>query len=301
MNETTRQIKAMALELGFSACGIAPAHPLEEDRAFLESWLHKGFQGQMHYLERNLHKRCDPAEMLEGAKSVISVLHPYTISSSDEQEKFRIARYAQHPDYHKVISEKLHLLIKRISELDKTAISFACVDSAPALDKRWAQQAGLGWIGKNTLLIHSGLGSFFNIGEIITTLALDYDPPATDHCGTCTKCLEACPTQALTEAATLNATRCIAYWTIEHKGDFDPTTPGDFRHFIYGCDLCQEACPYNQPLLATAPVSAFPDKMDRADWDAITEDDFNRIVSGTPLQRSGYARILRNIRHVENK
>lgn len=301
MNELTRAIKEKALSLGFSACGIAAAQPLNDDREYLKTWLDNGFHGQMQYMERNLEKRADPTKLLEGAASVISLLYRYNPAPCPDGQNYKIAKYASGPDYHRIIKLMLQGLMTFISEFDETALSVASVDAAPVFDKRWAQRAGLGWIGKNTLLINPDAGSFCNIGEIITTLRLDYDTPGTDQCGNCRKCLDACPTHAITEGTTMNATQCIAYHTIEVKGDFDESTPKDFQGYIYGCDICQDVCPYNHKFL-TDPATAgdyetLNDNICEIDWDQLSPEDFLKIFHDTPLARTGFQNIQRNIKH----
>lgn len=300
-NELVRKIKDYALELGFSACGIAQAHPLTNDLNHLNAWLSKGFHGRMHYMERNTEKRGDPAKVLEGASSVISVLLPYPVHDPAPGEAYRIARYVNQRDYHIVIREKLDALILHIRTFDPQARSMAFVDAGPVFDKRWAQEAGLGWIGKNSLLISPEYGSFVNIGEIITTLHLPPDAPMEDRCGSCTRCMQACPTKALTEPRCLNATRCIAHLTIENKEGFDENTPADFGGFIFGCDICQEACPYNQPVLKAASRPLSPSPFAGVNWQQISEEEFRERFSDTPLMRSGWAALRRNAERSSKK
>lgn len=300
MNEFTGEIKEMALSLGFSACGIAPVHSLNADQDFLQSWIQRGFQGQLHYMERNIEQRGDPAKILEGAKSVISVLSAYEVSNRTTEEKYKIARYVTDTDYHIRIKEMLQSLMARISEHDKTANSIACVDSAPVFDKRWAQQAGLGWIGKNTLLVNPDFGTWFNLGEIITTAVFDYDEPLPEHCGTCRKCIDACPTMALTDAITLDATKCIAYLTIEPNAVIDASTPDDFHGYIFGCDICQDACPYNKKILSKPRTgndsTIFNDQIRNLSWENISREEFATIFRNTALKRTGYDHVMRNLR-----
>lgn len=290
-------IKEKARSVGFAACGIAPVHALNDDLNFLKAWIDKGFHGRLQYMERNTEKRGNPANLLEGASSVISVLLPYPVYDPAPDDNYRIARYVNQSDYHLVIREKLEPILELIQTFNPQARSMAFVDAGPVFDKRWAQEAGLGWIGKNTLLISPEYGSFVNIGEIITTLPLEADTPMEDRCGSCTRCMEACPTQALTAARSLNATRCIAHLTIENKEGFDENTPADFGGFIFGCDICQEVCPHNQAMLKAASQPLTPSPFANVDWQQLSEEAFRARFSDTPLMRTGLVNLRRNAQH----
>jgi epoxyqueuosine reductase len=295
------EIKATARSLGFSACGISAATDFPEDLAQLEQRVSQGLHADMAYLARDPGVRADVRRLVPGARSVISVLLNYYCEAPVHSGKYKISRYAWGLDYHEVIKEKLAQLQHWIEERTGVAGSRAGVDTGPVFEKRLAQQAGLGWIGKNNILINKDEGSWFFIGEIITTLELEYDAPETDHCGQCRQCLDACPTQALGEGHALDALKCLSYLTIKHKGPFHDSLPQDLNGYIYGCDICQNACPWN----SKASPSAVPEmtgkdellQMTDTDWEELTEEKFETLFQDSAAHFAGHERIIRNIRH----
>jgi epoxyqueuosine reductase len=296
MKISSHELKEQLLKAGFSAAGIAPAVELSEDREKLEDWLRRGYQGQMAYLAKDTAKRSNPSLLLPGAKTVISVLKAYNPHPSLNTAPYRIARYAMNNDYHHIIKIKLSNIIDWLNVHFPGSQSIACVDSAAVFDKRNAQRAGLGWIGKNTLLINRQHGSFFNIGEIITTIDFETDEAEIDHCGNCRRCIDACPNAALTAEGSLIAPRCIAYLTIEYKGEFSQDDPPNLQNYIFGCDLCQEACPYNANALKTASKDQ---EQKHINPETMTQEAFRELFINTTLYRTGYQRILRNITQVQ--
>jgi epoxyqueuosine reductase len=301
-------IKTRALELGFSACGISKAEHLEKDDDRLRNWLLNGYQGGMSYMERNLEKRTDPRLLVDGAKSVITVLlNYYPAELLPEENNYKIARYAYGWDYHDVIKDKLRELVEDIkleignrkSEIGNLSAR-AFVDSAPVLDKAWAERAGLGWIGKNTCLIHPKLGSFLFVGEIITNLELEYDTGrVNDLCGGCTRCLDACPTGALVGARKLDARKCISYLTIEYKGELPESEKEKFHDWIFGCDICQEVCPWNRFAKPTQIEEFRPSEelksMDKEKWHALDKEQFQKLFKGSAVKRTKFEGLRRNI------
>jgi epoxyqueuosine reductase len=301
MNGLSSLIKRRAIELGFDACGIAPSALLEEDRKHYNFWIQKGNHAEMHYLERHADVRPDPKRLVEGAQSVISVLFNYYPGEQVSKNKVKIAKYAIGKDYHLVIKQKLSQLMQWIEEVTGISGSRIFVDTAPVFEKRWAQKSGLGWIGKNTCLINKKSGSFFFIGEIMTTLELEYDQPEKERCGNCSKCIEACPTGALSEPYSLDARKCISYLTIEHKGEFSPEIPSDFNNFIFGCDICQDVCPWNR---FSKPhdkseliISGGPESLSDEDWFNIKPSEFSKTAKNSAIKRAGYKNICRNLKH----
>ncbi len=300
-----QKIKHKAAELGFFACGISKADFLPEDAKRVRNWLDKGFNAEMVYMENHFEKRLDPIKLLEGAKSVISVLFNYfpkeIIPSKDN---YKISKYAYGKDYHFVMKDKLKELLIFIEEETGETNSRAFVDSAPVLDRAWAAKSGLGWIGKNTNLINKKQGSFFFVGEIITAVELDYsDMPIPKSCGHCTKCIEACPTHAL-RPYEVNANKCISFLTIENKADvISSELKGKFEDWIFGCDICQDVCPWNRFSIANIEPAFEPNEqlinMRKTDWENLTEDQFRDIFKGSPVKRTKYKGLMRNIGFVK--
>lgn len=294
-------IKSKAKELGFFACGISKAEFLEEETKRIESWLNKGFHGEMGYMKNYFDKRTDPRKLFDKTKSVISVLYNYYPKHEiPEDNNYKISKYAYGKDYHFVVKRKLEQLIKFLKKEAGEINARAFVDSAPVLDRVWAAKAGLGWIGKNTNLITKEQGSYFFIGEIITDLELKYDNQnVPNYCGTCTRCIDACPTKAL-KPYELDARKCISYWTIEYKGNKIPDTfKGKFSNWIFGCDICQDVCPWtrfskphNEPEFKP---SAELLKMRKQDWENLTEEHFDKIFKNSPIKRTKYKGLMRNI------
>jgi epoxyqueuosine reductase len=295
-----RDVKERAAALGFLACGITdPAPPPHGDR--LDAWLAQGYAGTMRYLHRQARRRKDPRLICPEALRVVVVLDNYYSQDAIPPGAPKVARYAVGEDYHRVTSQRLEALASFLRE-EGARVTRVYADAGPVPERELAQRAGLGWIGKNTMLIRPGAGSFFFIGSIFTDLALDVDAPFEfDHCGSCTRCLEACPTEALVEPRVLDATRCISYLTIEHKGAIPESLANRLDGWVFGCDICNEVCPWNQRFASPGPVEAFrprgalaeadPDFFERMD-----EEEFARRFGDTPLERPGLAGMRRNFR-----
>ncbi|MBN2484518.1 MAG: tRNA epoxyqueuosine(34) reductase QueG [Bacteroidales bacterium] len=295
----TSTIKKKALELGFSACGCAPAKPLKQYETFFKFWLSKGLQASMQYMENYVEKRLDPTLLVPGAKSIVSVLLNYFPEKSQPDNVPLVAKYAYGHDYHFVIKKKLKQLLSFInSELTECNGRYF-TDSAPVLERAWAVEAGLGWIGKNTNLIAPKKGSYFFIGELIIDLELEYDRPVGDFCGTCTRCIDACPTKALFQPYTLDSKKCISYQTIENKGEIDKVVKPELNNYIFGCDICQDVCPWNrfsEPAteLALQPHEGFMG-LGTESWQTMDEELFRQLFSHTPLSRVGFKGIRKNL------
>lgn len=296
----SEHIKAKAREIGFDACGIAEVREAESEMEYLDRWIAEGCHADMAYMERNRGVRLNPAELVEGARSVISVAMNYYPEVKQKEGAPHIAYYAYGKDYHKVLKRRLRVLWQCITEqLPKETDARAFTDSAPLLERYWAWRAGLGWIGKNTNLIIPGKGSFFFLGEIVTTLSLDYDSPMTSRCGTCRRCLDACPTGALTDDRRLDARRCISYLTIENRGSIPPQLAARLGDRLYGCDTCQDVCPWNRFARATRcddfrPSDAFL-AFGEEDLQGFTREDYERIFAHSAVRRAGYEGISRTI------
>lgn len=296
----TRLIKQKASELGFSFCGISKAAFLEEEAPRLEQWLKDDRNGQMQYMANHFDKRLDPRLLVDGARSVISLLfNYYTDKTQTDPAAPKISRYAYGEDYHFVIKDKLKELLQYIRETIGEVSGRAFVDSAPVLERAWAAKSGLGWIGKNTNLINKGNGSFFFLSELIIDLDLDYDKPATDHCGTCTACIDACPTEAILQPQLVDGSKCISYFTIELKDTIPAEMKGKFSNWMFGCDVCQEVCPWNrfskpnnEPRFTPAPDLL---SYSKDEWEDITEDVFRELFKKSPVQRTKYNGLKRNI------
>ncbi len=304
-NKLTNQVKALAAENGFSYCGISKSGFLEEEAPLFEKWLKNNYHGKMHYMENYFDKRLDTTKLVEGSKSVISLLYNYYNPVKQEDETApKIAMYALGNDYHDVIKEKLKQLTAEISFLTGDFSFRVFVDSAPVLDKAWAKKSGLGWMGKNTNIINKNSGSYFFIAEIICDLELDYDSPIKDFCGTCTACLDACPTNAIVQPYVVDGSKCISYFTIELKDEIIPTEmKGKFDNWIFGCDICQDVCPWNrfskkhnEHLFEPKPEVL---NMKKNDWENLSEEAFNKIFSKSAVKRTGYKGLKRNIKFLD--
>ena len=288
--------------MGFDACGIASATVLESESALVEQWLNEGHEGEMSYLTRNKEKRYDPRLLVEGTKSIVTVLYNYYPKQQiGDGEHFKIAKYAYGADYHDVLKRKLRQLLERIEtqtgKLDGVRVF---VDSAPVLDRAWAVRCGLGFVGKNTTLIHPKKGSFFFIGHLFLPVALaETGQELTNRCGRCTKCLDACPTHALEAPFHLDARKCISYLTIEYKGSLADMDPDTFKGWMYGCDICQDVCPYNRFALPNLEPEFQPSErlmaMHEDDWKNLSEADFKALFKHSAVQRAGYEGLKRNI------
>ena len=242
----TQLIKQKAKELGFLSCGMSKAEFLEEEAPRLEKWLQQNMHGEMKYMENHFDKRLDPTKLVEGSTSVVSLLYNYYPEEIQQEDTYQISKYAYGRDYHFVIKDKLKSLMQFIQEEIGEVGGRAFVDSAPVLDKAWAQRSGLGWIGKHSNLLTKQVGSFYFIAELIIDLDLVYDTPVTDHCGSCTACIDACPTQAIVEPYVVDGSKCISYFTIELKNDLPSQLAGKFNDWAFGCDICQDVCPWNK-------------------------------------------------------
>jgi epoxyqueuosine reductase len=300
----TKFIKQAAAKLGFDHCGIAEAVELTEDAKRLESWLSKGLHGTMQYMENHFDLRTDPRKLVPGAKSVITLLLNYFPAQQQKTIAPKIAKYAFGNDYHEVIRSKLKTLLQEIKDNIGDINGRGFVDSAPVLERSWAQKTGLGWIGKNGNLLNKQSGSFFFIATLITDLELAYDDPfAKDYCGTCTKCIDACPTEAILPDKVVDGSKCISYFTIELKEALIPDgMKGKFDNWMFGCDVCQDVCPWNRfskPTneIAFTPIPAILN-FSVNDWDELTEDGFKLIFKNSPLKRSKFKGIQRNLKFI---
>ena len=298
------QIKEKALELGFAACGIAEAKCLENEREPLQKWLSDGMNGSMGYMANHFEKRLDPRKLVEGAKSVISVLFNYYPSQKQaDQAAPVISKYAYGKDYHFTVKEKLNNLLIFIQAQISPCIGRAFVDSAPVLERQWAMAAGLGWTGKNTLLITRKFGSYVFIGELITNLDLACDAPfVNDHCGSCTRCIDACPTHAIVAPHRIDARKCISYQTIENKNEIPIEIQPKLQNRIFGCDICQDVCPWNNKLIPNQSIDIKPIdellNMNKNDWAQLGKAGFGSKFKGSSFERTGYDRIMRNISYL---
>lgn len=293
-------IKAEALNLGFSSVGIAKADFLASEEIHLKQWLEKGYHGEMHYMANHFDKRLEPRKLVDGAKSIIVLSYNYFPENELPEDSYKIARYAYGTDYHFVLKEKLQKLLLFIQENIGEVNGRAFTDSAPVLERAWAVKAGLGWQGKNTLLIQKNKGSYFFLAELIIDLELAYDKPfSANHCGTCTRCIDACPTQAILPNNTLEAQKCISYFTIELKNDIPDDFKGKWKDWIFGCDICQEVCPWNHFSLPHHEKAFYPSvellKMNKQDWEEITDDTFKKVFGKSPLARTKLKGLKRNI------
>ena len=295
----SKLIKDEAKRLGFLSCGISKADFLAEEAPRLEKWLQKNMNGEMSYMENHFDKRLDPRLLVEGSKSVISLLLNYYPDKEQVSDSYKISKYAYGQDYHHVIKLKLRQLQEFISEEIGEVNGRAFVDSAPVMDKAWAAKSGLGWIGKNSNLLTQQVGSFYFIAELIVDLELEYDTPVTDHCGTCTACLDACPTQAITEPYVVDGSKCISYFTIELKDSIPTEFSGKFEDWMFGCDICQDVCPWNkfskshsEPLFDPQPELL---SMTKKDWEEITEEVFKKVFQKSAVKRTKFTGLTRNI------
>lgn len=298
-------IKATASELGFAFCGFSKAEFLEKEAPRLEEWLKRSYQGSMSYLENHFDKRLDPTLLVPGAKSVISLVYNYYPEkdlAEAHPQHLKIAKYAYGEDYHFVIKDKLKVLIKKIQEEIGEVNVRAFVDSAPVHERAWAKKSGLGWIGKNSLLLNRSMGSFFFLAELIIDLELEYDGPIKDYCGTCTACMDACPTDAIPEPYVVDGSKCISYFTIELKEEIPAEVNGKFENWIFGCDICQDVCPWNRFSQSHRETRFQPspdlEKMKLQDWKEITQDVFEKLFKNSAVKRTKLAGLKRNISFV---
>lgn len=300
----TAFIKSTAKNLGFDYCGIAKAQKLDNDARRLETWLNKGFQGSMTYMQNYFELRVDPTKLVSGAKSVITLLLNYFPSKQQNPEAPQVSKYAYGKDYHEVIREKLKIFLQLIKENIGDIHGRGFADSAPVLEKSWAQKSGLGWVGKNGNLITKNDGSFFFIATLITDLDLDVDDPfAKDYCGSCTRCIDTCPTEAILPNKVIDGSKCISYFTIELKDMLIPgEMKGKFENKLFGCDICQDVCPWNRFSKTNTENQFTPIKeilnFSKNDWEELTEESFKIIFKDSPLKRTKFAGIKRNLKFI---
>ena len=297
-------IKTEAKRLGFLSCGISKAQFLEEEAPRLEKWLKNNAHGEMHYMENHFDKRLDPTKLVEDSKSVVSLLLNYFPSEEQNNDSFKLSKYAYGTDYHFVIKDKLKSLLSFIQEEIGEVHGRAFVDSAPVLDKAWAAKSGLGWIGKHSNLLTQQVGSFYFIAELIIDLDLEYDSATTDHCGTCTACIDACPTEAITEPYVVDGSKCISYFTIELKENIPTEFKGKMDDWMFGCDVCQDVCPWNrfskphnEPLFNPHPELL---SLTKKDWEEITEDTFKKVFKNSAVKRTKFSGLKRNINFLKD-
>lgn len=299
-SQLTAFIKREATRLGFDNCGISKAEKLDEEARLLEAWLNQNRHGQMHYMANHFDKRIDPRLLVEGAKSVISFSHNYYNPATQEPDAPKLAMYALGKDYHDVLRTKLNTLLERIQAQVGAVTGRGFVDSAPVLERAWAKRSGIGWQGKNSNLLTKRSGSYFFLAQLILDVELEYDGPVKDYCGTCTKCIDACPTGAIYEPYKVDGSKCISYFTIELKDEALPAEmKGKFENWMFGCDICQQVCPinsqatpHNEPQFEPAPGLL---AMTRRDWEELSEETFRTLFKGSPVKRTKYKGLMRNI------
>jgi epoxyqueuosine reductase len=302
-NGLADEIRAEAHRLGFAECGFAKVRALNEYEPAYARWLHGGYNGTMAYMERNQDKRLDPALLVEGAKTVISLLYNYYTTDHLNQSTYKIARYAYGTDYHEVLKTKLNELEVFIRQRAPSVIQRPFVDSAPVLERAWAQESGLGWIGKNTCLISRRHGSFMFISEIITSLELCYDEPLKDYCGSCRKCIDACPTQAIVDGRLIDSNKCISFQTIENREEIPDHLSGKIKQYVFGCDICQEVCPWNTKAHPhSEPLFYLRDgirDMTSEQWENMDEADYQQKFRKSAIKRAKFQGIKRNVNFVK--
>lgn len=308
LRDRTQWLKSEAQKLGFSFVGISKATSLDDEARYLEKWLAEGSHGAMKYMENHFDKRIDPRKLVEGARSVISLMYNYYTDEVPADPKApKVSSYAYGADYHQVIKKKLWQLMAGLKEKTGDFNGRCFVDSAPVMERDWAKRSGLGWMGKNTLLIHPRAGSFFFLSEIILDLDFEYDSAMKDYCGTCTRCIDACPTDAISkEGYRLDASRCISYFTIEYRGEELPTAfKGKFEQWMFGCDICQEVCPWNRFSVRHSEPEFEPHpellQMQSSDWEELTEEVFGKLFAGSAVKRTGFSGLTRNIRFLADR
>ena len=300
----TNLIKKEAKRLGFLSCGVSKAEFLEDEAPRLENWLNKNMHGEMSYMANHFDKRLDPTLLVPDSKSVVSLLLNYFPEETQTNETYKISKYAYGEDYHFVIKDKLKQLLNFIQNEIGEVHGRAFTDSAPVLDKAWAAKSGLGWIGKHSNLITKSSGSFYFIAELIIDLELDYDYAVTDHCGSCTACMDACPTQAITEPYVVDGSKCISYFTIELKNELPSDMKGKFADWMFGCDICQDVCPWNrfskphkEPLFNSSKELL---TMSKKEWEEITEEVFQKTFEKSAVKRTKYSGLIRNINFLKS-
>ena len=306
-NYNTRFVKDTAQKLGFDYCGITKAVKLNEDARRLEAWLNKGMHGTMQYMEKYFDQRIDPSLLVPGAKTVITLLLNYFPAEKQNDTAPKVAKYAYGKDYHEVIKEKLNSFLQILKAETGDFNGRGFVDSAPVLERSWAQRSGLGWIGKNGNLLTKQSGSFFFIATLIIDIELDYDDPfVKDYCGSCSKCIDACPTDAILPGSIVDGSRCISYFTIELKDMLIPSEMhGRFNDWMFGCDICQDVCPWNRFSKPTQEIQFKPLleilNFTTKEWECMTEESFRKIFKHSPLKRSKFKGIQRNLKFIKKE
>lgn len=307
ISEFSGAIKDKAQDLGFADCGFSKTEYLSEDASRLQAWLDRGYNARMGYMANHFEKRTDPTKLVEGARTVISLLHNYyTDLKQVDPEAPVLSKYAYGRDYHFVMKEKMNRLFDFIKSQHPEAEGRVFVDSAPVLDRAWAKKSGLGWIGKNSNLISRKAGSFVFIGEIILNLDLEYNLiPEGDFCGSCNRCVESCPTQAILDTRTLDSERCISYQTIENRGEISQELEGELSNRVFGCDICQDVCPWNRKAYPHAesefePASALLD-MNSDQWSQLDKDRYMELFTDSPVERAGFKKLRSNIDFLQKK
>ena len=306
MATLTEQIKAKALEVGFSKVGIAKAEALTDDGKKLQEWLHRGYQASMGWMEKNVEKRVDPKEIVPGARSIISVAANYYtgVEHHPKKDEGKISRYAWGEDYHILVTARIKKLFECIKQIAPESDGRYYVDTGPVMDKVWAERAGIGWRGKHTNLITKEFGSWVFLGEIISTLELEYDTPMEDFCGSCTACLDACPTKAIVEPYVVDSNKCISYLTIEHRGEIDESLGHLLDQWVYGCDICQDVCPWNKYQHPTRDSEFLPREGNVTPsldgLTSLTQGEFSRRFSKSPVKRTKREGLVRNATIVKN-
>ncbi|HEX3767682.1 MAG TPA: tRNA epoxyqueuosine(34) reductase QueG [Puia sp.] len=307
ISEKSQIVKSLASGAGFDFCGIAAVRHLDDDARKLENWLLQGKQGEMHYMEKHFDLRVNPYKLMPGAKSVICFLMNYFPDTNQENNAPKISKYAYGKDYHEIIRPKLHLILDQMKEKFGDFQGRGFVDSAPVLERSWAVQSGLGWVGKNGNLIHKKKGSFFFIATLIVDLELAYDTPEqSDYCGTCTRCIDACPTDAIEPDKVVNGSKCISYFTIELKDLLIPDSmKNKFDDWMFGCDICQDVCPWNRFSVPTSDAAFTPIAeilhFKENDWEDLTENSFKKIFANSPLKRAKFQGIRRNLQFIKRR
>lgn len=305
--DTLQLIKSKAKELGFLECAVVPATVLEEEKKPYNSWLEAGMHGEMNYMARNVEMRFDPRLLFENARSVVVVLQNYYPKKVQEDPEAPVlSKYAYGTDYHFIIRDKLRTLLEYIQEIHGPCNARPFTDSAPVLERAWARRAGLGWVGKNSNLISTRHGSFFFIGELILDVELPYDKPriVSDHCGTCTRCIDACPTNAIVGNGVIDARKCISYQTIELKDDLDENLKGMFANRVFGCDICQDVCPWNLKAFPTEEPGFDPHprllNLTRHEWHSMDKPLFNELFRNSAVKRTGFKGLKRNLKFLHD-
>lgn len=297
----SQKIKKKALELGFSFCGISKAEPMWEEAPRLENWLKEQRHGEMAYMENYFDLRLNPALLFDGATSIITLGYNYfTAENQHDDSAPKISKYAYGRDYHKVIKKKLFSFFEWMKQEIGTSIQGRVfVDSAPLLEKAIAAKSGVGWVGKNSNIINKKLGSFFFLSEIVIDLKLEYDSPIKDYCGSCTRCIDACPTDAIYEPYKVDGSKCISYFTIELKNQIPNEMKGKFENWMFGCDICQDVCPWNRFSVPHHEAQFTPKhelmEMSKKEWEELTEEVFNKVFEGSPVKRTKFTGLKRNI------